>query len=310
MTSPRPPTLLRLPALLCAGVLALAASPGRADGIPPDEVALPVVPASVDPRGKRSATMRRGPLEHAGGTIVIAPGATRALIVSAGNVNRIVTPFAQPDIVTTSPDQFEVRQNVVYAAPAAGEPITLYLTEQGDEATAISLILVPQLNVASREFRLELAGTGGRQRLTGSVRQASDWERDQPFQATLNDLMARLAAGGVPQGYDLTAAAGNPTAPRCAARSPFRVEFDRGQHLTGGQLEAWVGVVTNSAGGTAEFDETACATSSEVAAVALWPSPRLPARGQAEIYVVRRIPPPEERGLPRPSLIEAGHGAW
>ena len=142
--------------------------------------------------------MRRGPLEHAGGTIVIAPGETKALIVSAGNVNRIVTPFAQPDIVTTSPDQFEVRQNVVYAAPAMGEPVTLYLTEQGDEATAISLILMPRLNVASREFRLELAGTAGRQRLTGSVKQASDWERDQPFEATLSDLVARLAAGGVP----------------------------------------------------------------------------------------------------------------
>ena len=253
---------------------------------------------------------RRGPLEHAGGTIIIAPGETKALIVSAGNVNRIVTPFVQPDIVTTSPDQFEVRQNVVYAAPAMGEPVTLYLTEQGDEATAISLILMPRLNVASREFRLELAGTAGRQRLAGSIKQASDWERDQPFEATLSDLVARLAAGGVPQGYDLATTVEIAAAPRCTARSPFRVEFDRGQHLTGGQLEAWVGVVTNSGGSPAEFDETACATSGEVAAVALWPSPRLPAGGQAEIYVVRRIPPPEERGLPRPSLIEAGHGAW
>ena len=309
MTSPRPPTLLRLPALLCAGVLALAASPVLADEDLTDQVELPVVPASVDPRGRKNAAMRRGPLEHVGGTIIIAPGETKALI-SAGNVNRIVTPFAQPDIVTTSPDQFEVRQNVVYAAPAMGEPVTLYLTEQGDETTAISLILMPRLNVASREFRLELAGTAGRQRLAGSIKQASDWERDQPFEATLSDLMARLAAGGVPQGYDLTAAAGNPTAPLCTARSPFRVDFSRGQHLTGGQLETGVGVVTNSGGATAEFDETACATTAMVAAVALWPSPRLPAGAQAEIYVVRRIPPPEERGLPRPSLIEVGHGAW
>jgi conjugal transfer pilus assembly protein TraK len=305
-------TSLRLPCLLCAGLLALTAAPppGQADGIPADELALPVVPASVDPRGKRSATMRRGPLEHAGGTIVIAPGETKALIVSAGNVNRIVTPFAQPDIVTTSPDQFEVRQNVVYAAPAMGEPVTVYLTEQGDEATAISLILVPQLNVASREFRLELAGTGGRPRLAGPVRQASDWERNQPFEATLSDLVARLAAGGVPQGYDLGPGANSEAAPRCANRGPFQVDFGRGQHLTGGQLEAWVGLVTNGGGSTAEFDETLCATMSEVAAIALWPSPRLPAGGQAEIYVVRRIPPPRDRSLPRPSLIEAGHDAW
>ena len=69
--------------------------------------------------------------------------------------------------------------------------------------------------------------------------------------------------------------------------------------------------MTNSGGVDGRVRRDRCAPPrSEVAAVALWPSPRLPAGGQAEIYVVRRIPPPEERGLPRPSLIEAGHDAW
>lgn len=302
----RQPSVAFIP-LVCVGLLALAAAAAKADEDRTSGVALPVVPASVDPR---TTAMRRGPLEQAGGTIVIAPGETKALTVSAGNVNRIVTPFTNPDIVTTSPDQFEVRQNVVYAAPTEGEPVTLYLTEQGDEATAVSLILMPRLNVASREFRLELPGQAGGPRAVGSVKQATDWERNQPFEATLSDLVARLAAGSVPQGYELATATDLTAAPRCSARHPFKVDFDRGQHLRGGQLEAWVGVVTNQGAQGAEFDETACATTDEVAAIALWPSPRLPAGRQAEIYIVRRIPPPEQRGLPRPSLIEVGDGAW
>lgn len=290
----------RLSALALLALAPLA----HADGMP--EVELPLVPASVDPRGRRAAAID-GPSELAGGHLTVSPGETKVLVVSAGNVNRIVTPFANPDVVTTSPDQFKVRQNVVYAAPAAGEPVTLYLTEQGDETTSISLVLVPRVNVASREFRLALAEGAARPRPPASVERAGDWERDQPYETTLTDLMARLAAGGVPQGYDLATRIDPGTAPRCAAAGPFRIDFGHGQHLTGGRLEAWVGTVTNLSARAAEFSETLCAASGPTAAVALWPSPRLPAGARAEIYVVRRLPAPEEQALPRPSLLEAGH---
>ena len=290
--------------MLALAVLAGAALPAQADGRP--EVELPVVPASVDPRGRKASAT--APL--ADGTITVAPGETKALVVSAGNVNRIVTPFAQPDIVTTAPDQFTIRQNVVYAAPAAPapgqqpEPLTLYLTEKGDESTAISLILLPRLQVASREFRLVLAGGqgGGIARPTASSRKAAAWEQDQPYPALLAELMARLAAGSVPQGYDL----GPPdpaAAPRCAAPASLRIDFGHGQLLTGGQLEAWVGTVVNTGVATAELAETACALATEVAAVAVWPSPRLAPGEVAEIYVVRRLLPPAERTQKRPSLI-------
>ncbi len=275
--------------------------PAQADA-PPEAVELPAVPASVDPRGRGS----KSPL--AAGTVSIAAGETKALVVSAGNVNRIVTPFSQPDIVTTSPDQFTVRQNVVYAAPAAGDPLTLYITEKGDETRAISLILLPQVNVASREFRLVMAGSGtGLPRSTGSVQKAAAWEQSQPFEVTLTDLMAGLAAGSVPQGYDLAMAADPAAAPRCAAPAPFRIDFDQSQLLTGGQLEAWVGMVANAGGTAAELSETACATTPEVVAVAIWPSPRLQPGERAEIYVVRRVTAAAAR-QPRPSLLEVGHG--
>ena len=293
----------RLAAWLMAALAVpiLPAPPVRADA-PPEAVELPAVPAAVDPRGRKS------PSPPAEGTVRMAPGETKALVVSAGNVNRIVTPFAQPDIVTTSPDQFTVRQNVVYAAPAAGDPLTLYITEKGDEARAISLILLPQVNVASREFRLVMAGSGmGVPRGTGSVRQAASWEQSQPFEVTLTDLMAGLATGSVPQGYDLALAADPLTALRCAAPAPFRVDFASGQHLTGGQLEAWVGTVANPGGTAAELAETVCATTPEVVAVAIWPSPRLQPGETAEIYVVRRVTAAAAR-QPRPSLLEVSHG--
>ena len=288
--------------LAAMAVPPLATLPVRADA-PPEAVELPAVPASVDPRGRRS------PSPLAAGTVSIAPGETKALVVSAGNVNRIVTPFAQPDIVTTSPDQFTVRQNVVYAAPAAGDPLTLYITEKGDETRAISLILMPQVNVASREFRLVMAGSGTAvPHGAGSVRQAATWEQSQPFEVTLTDLMAGLATGVVPQGYDLAAAADPAAAPRCAAPAPFRIDFDQSQLLTGGQLEAWVGMVANAGGTTAELSETACATTPNVVAVAIWPSPRLQPGAQAEIYVVRRVAAARSR---TPAAAEPARGrAW
>ena len=61
--------------------------------------------------------------------------------------------------------------------------------------------------------------------------------------------------------------------------------------------------VTNTGTSTAELPETACALTTAVAAVAVWPTPRLAPGELAEIYVVRRQLPPAERTQPRPSLI-------
>ena len=132
-------------------------------------------------------------------------------------------------------------------------------------------------------------------------------ERAERLARAPSPLMAGLAAGAVPQGYDLAMAADPLAAPRCAAPAPFRVDFASGQHLTGGQLEAWVGTVRHTGGSPAELAETACATTPEVVAVAIWPSPRLQPGELAEIYVVRRVTAAAAR-QPRPSLIEVGHG--
>ena len=290
--------------ILGAGLLALAAAAAHADGTPASEVELPVVPASVDPRQSGRAPADAQPP----GTLLVRAGETKAIMVSAGNVNRIVTPFEHPDIITTAPDNFTVRQNIIYAAPTSDAPISLYMTEQGDESQAINLILSPR-PVASREIRLVMAGTPAKARIGRSVKEAGDWERGQPYENTLTELVSRLAKGGVPQGYDLATAVELAGAPRCAQPAPFRVDFRGGQHLSGGQLEIWIGRVANHGSSDADYVETACAGDPAVTAVALWPSPRLRPAEIAEIYVVRRIPTPEQQLNPRPSLIEVRHGA-
>ena len=67
-------------------------------------------------------------------------------------------------------------------------------------------------------------------------------------------------------------------------------------------------MVANAGGTAAELSETACATTPEVVAVAIWPSPRLQPGAQAEIYVVRRVAAAAAARQPRPSLLEVGHG--
>lgn len=291
--------------LLAMGLLALAAGSARADqDTVSGKVALPVVPVTVDPRkGQAQPSPAQPP-----GTIVISPGETKAVMVSAGNVNRIITPFKAPDIITAAPDTFTIRENVVYASPSGEAPISLYITEKGDESQAINLILGPNPNIASREIRLVMAGTQGASRKAGSVRQAGEWERNQPYENTLTELVAKLARGSVPQGYDLALAVDPSQAPRCAQLAPFRIDFRGGQHLTGGHLEVWVGRVSNGGSREAEYAETGCAGDPDVSAVALWPSPRLRPGGMAEIYVIRSITAPAEQANPRPSLIEVRHG--
>ena len=89
--------------LVGAGLLALAAGSAWADeDTVSGKVALPVVPVTVDPRKGQGQT---GPAQiqvPPPGTIVISPGETKAVMVSAGNVNRIITPFTAPDIITTA----------------------------------------------------------------------------------------------------------------------------------------------------------------------------------------------------------------
>ena len=135
-----------------------------------------------------AATLSLGPK-----TIRVAPGTTAIVEVAIDHLNRIVTPFSAPQVRTVSPATTQVDGNAIYVATASEDPVSLFITEAGDTATAVALTLAPR-HIPPREVRLVLTG--------GVVRAAAPTLKprrpvargDQPYVEHLATAFARPPA--------------------------------------------------------------------------------------------------------------------
>ncbi len=73
--------------------------------------------------------------------------------VAQGHLNRIVTPFENPKVTSTSPATTEARDNVIYIGTSGTSPVTIFITEKGSEDLALSLTLIPK-QIPPREIFL------------------------------------------------------------------------------------------------------------------------------------------------------------
>lgn len=234
--------------------------------------------------------------------LTMSPGVNEIVPVAVSHLNRIVTPFGEPQVTTTSSATTEIRDNVVYVATDQMAPVTLFITQKGSEAQALSLTLVPR-RVPPRELFIELEGGSFMPGLISSPR-AERWETSQPYTDTLRAVMRGLALGEIPQGYTLHDTDPRTRLPQCA-QPGMEFNFRSGQTLTGHNLTAHVGVARNTSGQPLEFKEQSCGDWN-VAAVAAWPRNVLGPNERTEIYVITKQG--EERGpaSTRPSLL-GGH---
>lgn len=230
--------------------------------------------------------------------IVVSPGENTLVCVAVNHLNRIVVPWANPVVRTTSAVQSEVHGNVMYVATSSKEPESFYVLREGSEEVAVSLTLVP-FQIPGREIRLKVS-----QDLMPAVADntaAAKWEQSQPYVETLLSGLAEIARGHVPQGYQLRQATGRDRAPACAMPAGLNVDFREGQVLVGSNLEIVIGLVTNSGVG-ADLSEPWCVTS-QVVAVAFWPRIHLNTGERTEVYIVRRRGAVAPSSEGRPSLL-------
>lgn len=260
---------------------------------------IPVVPASVLPRGRPKAVSSL-PTKS---TLAVFPGVNEVIPIARGALNRLMTPFAHPEVTTTSNAHTEVRGSVVYVATAHAGPVTLFVTEKGDERQAMSLTLLPK-RLPPREVILRLAGDTPASAGTGTRRRAAQWEESQSYISLLRDLFRRLALGEVPPGYALQRVPVSASEPVCRQRG-LRFDFQNGQVLTGRHLQVQVGIAQNRMRRPVSFQETACRPK-DVAAVAAWPGRMLRPGQQTEIYVARLLSEPPSKAVQRPSLLGGG----
>lgn len=269
---------------------------------------IPTVPASVmrdgvppytgGPAGSGAARVNKDSV------IVVESGVNQIVPIAVGHLNRLVTPFQNPAVPTVSGAKIEVKGNVVYLSTDEEIPVSIFITEKGDESRAINLTLIPQ-RIPPRELFLQMPDlvTGHGLGLPPVNTRAQGWETTQPYVETLRSLFRHLALGEIPQGYTMVRPSAAMKLPQCNMQG-LSVDFRKGQVLQGHSFMVFVGVARNTSDKPTEIVEAGCADW-HTAAVAGWPHTLL-APGQAsEIYVAQRIPRNSGGGAVtrRPSLI-------
>lgn len=293
------------------------------DAIPvvPVSVVKNNVPPSIDSKAGRAALAQPQPQNNGGGAgmmppandspiLVMTPGVNQIIPIAVNHPNRIVTPFANPEVVSTSLSagkegecgEICIKDNVVYVATEKLVPVTMFITNKGSESQALSLTMLPR-RVPPREVFLKLDGAAAVMGARAGNAKAEAWESSQPYIETLRTAFRKIALNEIPHGYTLTQIPLElqSQAPRCAQQG-MPVDFSSGQYMAGHNINIFIGVATNTSAQALEFKEAMCGNW-DVAAVTSWPLKVLEPGQRTEVYVAvkqgSRVPTTSQR----PSLI-------
>ncbi len=272
---------------------------------------MPVVPASVlkvkttaspkDSSSKTASRARAPAPKTTPAVLAVQPGVNQMIPVAVRHLNRLITPFAHPNVATTSTAHTEVRGRVVYVATDSTVPVTLFITENGIEREALSLTLMPR-RIPAREIVLRWQGHRRMDKSPAHRRRAAHWEESQPYIATLKKALRAVALGEVPPGYSLQRTPNAPLEFNCQ-QPGVRFDFQTGQRLIGQHLQVYVGLAQNVRRYPVTVRESSC-SGEAIAAVAAWPKRKLLPGQKTELYVAAKVEAVPSRTDPRPSLLD------
>ncbi len=231
--------------------------------------------------------------------IVMTPGVNEIVQIAQNHLNRIVTPFDNPKVTSSSPATTEARDNVIYIGSSNSTPITLFITEKGSEDLALSLTLIPK-KIPPREIFLILNNQNNKTKMTKS---AKKWEESQPYISSLESILKSLALNQLPKGYALTNQ-DTESLPFCR-QTGLKFNFKSGQTVLGHHFIIHIGVTENTSPIAIEFIESTCGDW-DIAAVAAFPRVALNPGEQTEVYVIQKRNYKREIKMTRPSLLMAG----
>jgi len=237
--------------------------------------------------------------------IQVKPGINELMPIAVGHLNRLVTPFDNPVVTTTSQATTSTKGKIVYVATPDETPVTLYITPGDNQDIALSLTLIPK-RIPAREIHLSLDKdsykvlTKLQQQSTASVSKASDQE--QAYITQLKKLFRDLGLQKTPAGYSLR----DPSQSEHIYCLQDNVQIRTGQVLEGQDMLILVGLARNTGSDLLEFNERSCATNKDdVLAIAAWPKVVMGKNESTELYIaVRRTS--ETAATLRPSLLTGG----
>ncbi|WJM76705.1 type-F conjugative transfer system secretin TraK [Xanthomonas hortorum pv. vitians] len=307
-----------------AAVATASTLPGeRPLGVTPEPRTLPASPA---PQGQVNRPLNPGALQQvemqaqaAANQIPVRPrktlpapppvievqsGQNKAFGIALSHVNRIITPFRDPEIKTTSVATISAERGVIYVSTLLQDEIALMVYEKGDPFNAISITMVPDA-ISPVSVKVNVAGYVANTDTGHSVANgdlARGWESDQPFVEVVKSTFREIALGRVPEGYGFQAIKRVPAQmPTCDIPG---VEIAPQQLITGNAMVVIVSRITNRNYKPISVDESKCESPAVIGA-ATWPSQKLGPGQSAELYVAVRQHV-ETEGHQRPSLLGTG----
>lgn len=302
-------------AVLLAGGVALSQAQDVKDGLPAVEsvggVSFPAVPGGVASAAVEAGEGARQKAEETAEaaanlaadsniTLAVRPGTTELVRIARNYLNRIITPFDDPKLLTVNPVEVRKEGSSIYITTASERPVGIHiLPNDPDDTRSISLTLIPA-RIPPKTIRLTWDEKTFVTARPASDARAKRWEQSSAYVEKLLELAEIVARRQVPDGYSLSVV---PEGLPCTLPG---VEFFTGQRLTGSRFSLFVLRATNVGRSTIEIRSHAGCDFPGVALVAAWPQAYLEPADSTELYVavVNEAFEPQPRGQVRPSLLE------
>lgn len=222
--------------------------------------------------------------------------------LSLNQTNRLVTPFANPELYPQINDlEFNIEGSVLYVSPKGEGPYTVYIRDEGREDVVVPLVLISG-NIPPRNLTLHLKGRGRVRPV--SKKETVSLVSDMEYMQLIKEAFKSLAKKQVPTGFTLNSGIERSQRPFHLATQDIRVNFANGQFLSGAEVDIIIGTVENDGAQTVQLDETWFNENNRTAAVAFWPYVSLHPKQATEVYVAVRRRADVTEYTDRPSLVE------
>lgn len=236
---------------------------------------------------------------QSGITIKPKPGRTESVVIAKGKLNRIVTPYAEPKVLTVDNVETKIDGSAVYIATDSETPVSLFISDV-ETGSAASLLLTPQEIVTPVEIRIESDPAKAAQTEAGSSATDKLFRQDAPYITEVKAIMQNLGKQQIPQGFTLEEITDElRTFSIC---HDAKLTFWSGQLLSGHDSRIVVVIAQNNGTSTAVFEEAFCAGENTMA-VAAWPKVRLEPGEKTEVYILMRLPEGKSGEEIRPALL-------
>jgi conjugal transfer pilus assembly protein TraK len=236
---------------------------------------------------------------QSGITIKPKPGRTESVVIAKGKLNRIVTPYAEPKVLTVDNVETKIDGSAVYIATDSDTPVSLFISDT-ETGSAASLQLAPQELVMPVEIRLEADPAMASASEAASSKTDRLFRQDSPYITDVKAVMQNLGKQQIPQGYTLEEVTDDLRS--ITLCHDATLTFWPGQLLSGHDSRIVVVIAQNNGTSTAVFDEAFCAGENTLA-VAAWPKVRLEPGEKTEVFILMRLPEGKSGEEIRPALL-------